>query len=131
MLSSSIIPDAHTVNGRMPEVIMESLATNIRLVTLNCWSLSDKLQQAALPRLLRYLHAPFAALQETRIKDRTLISIDNYTIYCGDADERKVGGCATTVRNDYDYLVEEFGSTSSRCAFTYGCGIAVDSNSGS
>ncbi|KAK6753850.1 hypothetical protein RB195_013064 [Necator americanus] len=31
---------------------------------------------------------------------RPLITLDNYTIYCGDADERK-----------------EFGSTSSRCAF--------------
>ncbi|KAK6760860.1 hypothetical protein RB195_022071 [Necator americanus] len=37
-------------------------------------------------------------------------------MYCGDADENKVGGCAIAVRNDYKNLVEEFGSTSSRCA---------------
>ncbi|KAK6743078.1 hypothetical protein RB195_010381 [Necator americanus] len=36
---------------------------------------------------------------------------------CGDADENKVGGCAIAVRNDYKNLVEEFGSTLSRCAF--------------
>ncbi|KAK6763633.1 hypothetical protein RB195_024086 [Necator americanus] len=108
----------------MPEGNMESLATNIRLVTLNCLSLSSELQQAALSRLLN------AALQKTRIKDRALISIDNYTIYCRDADERKVGGCAIAVRNDYNNLVEEFGLTSSRCAL-YDCRIAVNSNSGS
>ncbi|KAK6744443.1 hypothetical protein RB195_011261 [Necator americanus] len=33
------------------------------------------------------------------------------------ADENKVGGCAIAVRNDYKNLVEEFGLTSSRCAF--------------
>ncbi|KAK6763727.1 hypothetical protein RB195_024164 [Necator americanus] len=71
---------------------MESLATTIRFVTLNCRTLSSELQQAALFRLLRYL--------------------------CyGDADENKVGGCAIAVRNDCKNLVEEFGSTSSRCAF--------------
>ncbi|KAK6765448.1 hypothetical protein RB195_025387 [Necator americanus] len=68
---------------------MESLVTNIRLVTLNCRQLSSELQQAALSRLLRHLHAPFAVFQETRIRDRPLISDDNYTIYCGYADERK------------------------------------------
>ena len=51
------------------------------------------------------------------MRDRPVISIENYTIYCGDADENKVGGCAIAVRNDYKNLVEEFGSTSSRCAF--------------
>ncbi|KAK6764021.1 hypothetical protein RB195_024377 [Necator americanus] len=101
----------------MPEKNMESLATKIRLITLNCWSLSSELQQLALSRLLRYLHAPFAALQKTRIRDRPPISVDNYTIYCGDSDERKIGGCAVAVRNDYNNLVEEFGPTSSRCAF--------------
>ncbi|KAK6740202.1 hypothetical protein RB195_008584 [Necator americanus] len=96
---------------------MESLATTIRFVTLNCRTLSSGLQQAAPSRLLRYLCVPFAALQETRMRDRPVISIENYTIYCGDADENKVGGCAIAVRNDYKNLVEEFGSTSSRCAF--------------
>ncbi|KAK6764485.1 hypothetical protein RB195_024708 [Necator americanus] len=94
---------------------MKFSATNIRLVALNCRSLSSGVQQ---PTLSRVLHAPFAALQETRIRDRPFISIGNYTIYCGDADERKVGGCAVAVRNDYNNLVEEFGSTSSRCAFS-------------
>ncbi|KAK6738361.1 hypothetical protein RB195_020463 [Necator americanus] len=51
------------------------------------------------------------------MRDRPVISIENYTIYCGDADEDKVGGCAIAVKNDYKNLVEEFGSTSSRCAF--------------
>ncbi|KAK6749812.1 hypothetical protein RB195_002053 [Necator americanus] len=96
---------------------MESLATTIRFVTLNCRTLSSELQQADLSRLLRYLCVPFAALQETRMRDRPVIGIENYTIYCGDADEKKVGGCAIAVRNDYKNLVEEFGSTSSRCAF--------------
>ncbi|KAK6728908.1 hypothetical protein RB195_006149 [Necator americanus] len=41
----------------------------------------------------------------------------NYTTYCGDADENKVGGCAMAVRNDYKYLVEEFGSTLSKFTF--------------
>ncbi|KAK6760760.1 hypothetical protein RB195_021999 [Necator americanus] len=96
---------------------MESLTTTIRFVTLNCRTLSSELQQAALSRLLRYLCVPFAALQETRMRDRLVMSIENYTIYCGDADENKVGGCAIAVRNDYKNLVEEFGSTSSKCAF--------------
>ncbi|KAK6764395.1 hypothetical protein RB195_024644 [Necator americanus] len=108
---------ADTLKGRIPEGNMESLATNNRFVALNSRWLSSELQQAALSRLLRYLHAPFAALQKTRISDRALISIDNYTIYCGDADEGKVGGCSMFVRNDYNNLVEEFGSKSSRCAF--------------
>ncbi|KAK6745082.1 hypothetical protein RB195_011659 [Necator americanus] len=97
----------------MPERNMGSLETHIRLVTLNCWSPSSELQQAVLSRLLRYLRAPLAALQETR-SDRLLISINNHAIYCGDADERKVG---VAVRNDYNNLVEEFGPTLSRCAF--------------
>ncbi|KAK6728716.1 hypothetical protein RB195_006014 [Necator americanus] len=88
---------------------MESLAT----ITLNCRKLLSELQQAILSRLLRYLCVPPAALQETR---RPVI--ENYTIYSGDADENKVGGCATTVRNDYrDYLVEDFGSRQRRGAF--------------
>ncbi|KAK6762989.1 hypothetical protein RB195_023626 [Necator americanus] len=112
--------DSHTL--RKGDVIqhignMESLATNFRLVTLNCQSLSSELQQAALSGLLKYLHAPFASLQEARIRDRRLSSIDNYTIYCGDVDETKVEGCAIAVRSDYNNLVEELRSTSSRCAF--------------
>ncbi|KAK6734771.1 hypothetical protein RB195_018141 [Necator americanus] len=51
------------------------------------------------------------------MRDRPVISIKNYTIYCGDADENKVGGCAIAVRNDYKNLVEEFCSMSSRCVF--------------
>ncbi|KAK6763034.1 hypothetical protein RB195_023655 [Necator americanus] len=51
------------------------------------------------------------------MRDRPVISIKNYTIYCGDADENKVGGCAIAVSNDYKNLVEKFGLTSSRCAF--------------
>ncbi|KAK6765001.1 hypothetical protein RB195_025078 [Necator americanus] len=108
---------AHNLKGQLPEGSMESLATTIRFVTLNCQTLSSELQQAALSRLLRYLCVPFAALQETRMRYRPVISIENYIIYCGDADENKVGGCAIAVRNDYKNLVEEFGSTLSRCAF--------------
>ncbi|KAK6764789.1 hypothetical protein RB195_024919 [Necator americanus] len=85
---------------------MESLATTIRFVTLNCRTLSSELKGAALSRLLRHLCVPFAALQETRMTDRPVISIENYTIYRGDADENKVGGCAIAVRNDYKNLVE-------------------------
>ncbi|KAK6727021.1 hypothetical protein RB195_004989 [Necator americanus] len=51
------------------------------------------------------------------MRDQPVISIENYTIYCDATDESKVGGCAIAVRNDYKNLVEEFGSTSSRCAF--------------
>ncbi|KAK6741754.1 hypothetical protein RB195_009553 [Necator americanus] len=108
---------AHNLKGQLPAGSMESLAINIRFVTLNCRTLSSELQQAALSRLLRYLCVLFAALQETRMRDRSVISIENYTICCGDADENKVGGCAIAVRNDYKNLVEEFGSTSSRCTF--------------
>ncbi|KAK6735306.1 hypothetical protein RB195_018479 [Necator americanus] len=94
---------------------MESLATTILFVTLNCRTLA--VQQAALSRFLRYICVPFAALQETRTTDRPAIRIENNTIYCGDVDENKVGGWAIAMRNDYNNLVEEFGSTSSRCAF--------------
>ncbi|KAK6729024.1 hypothetical protein RB195_006214 [Necator americanus] len=68
---------------------MEPLATTIRFITLNCRTLSREPQQAALSILLRYLCVPFAALQETRMRDRPIISIENYTICCGDADEKK------------------------------------------
>ncbi|KAK6751206.1 hypothetical protein RB195_002903 [Necator americanus] len=81
---------AHNLKGQLPEWSMEPLATTIRFVTLNCRTLSSELQQAALSRLLRYLCVPFAALQETRMRDRPVISIENCVIYCGDADENKV-----------------------------------------
>ncbi|KAK6764460.1 hypothetical protein RB195_024688 [Necator americanus] len=112
---SSHIAKAQNLRGRLPEG-MESLATISRFVMPNCRTLPIELQQATLSRLLRYLCVPFAALQETRIRDQPVLNIENYTIYCGDADEKKVGGCATAVRNDYNNLVEELGSTSSRCA---------------
>ncbi|KAK6754469.1 hypothetical protein RB195_013459 [Necator americanus] len=51
------------------------------------------------------------------MRDRPVISIENYTTYCGNADEKKVGGCVIAVKKDYNNLVEGFGSTSSRCAF--------------
>ncbi|KAK6734599.1 hypothetical protein RB195_018033 [Necator americanus] len=44
-------------------------------------------------------------LQETLIWDRPLISVDNCTTYFSDGDERKAGGCALVVRNDYNNLV--------------------------
>ncbi|KAK6746125.1 hypothetical protein RB195_012314 [Necator americanus] len=110
---------------------MGSLAATIRFVTLNCRTLSSELQQASLARLLRYLCVPFVALQGTRFRDRPVIGIENYTIYCGDANEKKVDGCALAVKNDYNNLVEEFGSKSSRCAFVRLCTIAEDINSGS
>ncbi|KAK6761482.1 hypothetical protein RB195_022521 [Necator americanus] len=50
--------------------------------------------------------------------DRPVITIESYTIYCDDADENEIGGCAIAVRKkDCKDLVEEFGLTSSRCAF--------------
>ncbi|KAK6735613.1 hypothetical protein RB195_018683 [Necator americanus] len=85
---------AHNLKGQLPVGSMESLATTIRFVTLNCRTLSRNTHEGS----ARHQH-------------------ENYTIYCGDADENKVGGCAIAVRNDYKNLVEEFGSTSSRCAF--------------
>ncbi|KAK6755938.1 hypothetical protein RB195_014369 [Necator americanus] len=69
---------------------MESLATTIRIVTLNCRILSSELQQSAPSRLLRYPCVPFAALRETCMRDWAVISIENYTIYCGDADGNKI-----------------------------------------
>ncbi|KAK6739955.1 hypothetical protein RB195_008437 [Necator americanus] len=46
-----------------------------------------------------------------------VISIRDYTICCGNADERNVGGSGIAVKNDYNNMVEEFGSTSLRCFF--------------
>ncbi|KAK6726426.1 hypothetical protein RB195_004629 [Necator americanus] len=66
---------------------MESLATTICFVTLNCRTLSSELQQAALSRLLRYLCEPFAALQEKarEIGPSSASIITPYT-----ADENKI-----------------------------------------
>ncbi|KAK6760925.1 hypothetical protein RB195_022118 [Necator americanus] len=50
------------------------------------------------------------------MRDRPISSIENYTIHCGDTDEKKVGGYAITVRNDYNKLVEKHGSTLPSCA---------------
>ncbi|KAK6763933.1 hypothetical protein RB195_024319 [Necator americanus] len=44
-----------------------------------------------------------------------LEQIDQRRKHSGDADESKEGGCAIAVRNDYNKLVEEFGSMSPRC----------------
>ncbi|KAK6763942.1 hypothetical protein RB195_024325 [Necator americanus] len=101
------IAKTRNLKGQLPEGSMESLATTIRFVTLNCRRLSSE--------LLQHLSLPFPALQETRIRDRPVISIKNYAVYCDDANEKKLGGCAIAVRNDYN--MEEFGSTSPRCAF--------------
>ncbi|KAK6763961.1 hypothetical protein RB195_024336 [Necator americanus] len=115
---------AHIVKGRMPKGNMEFLPTNIGLVTLNSRSLSGKLQQPAVSRPLRYLHALFAALREIRIRNRVLTSIDSDAIHCSDVDEREVGGGAIAVRNDNNNLVEEFSSTSSRS--TSSCEISEE-----
>ncbi|KAK6730599.1 hypothetical protein RB195_007202 [Necator americanus] len=109
---------------------MESLATTIRLVTLNCRTLSSELQQTALSRVLQYLSVAFAPLQKTRMRDTPINSIENYAMYCCDADEKKVSGYAVVERNDCNGMVEEFGSTPSRWA-SYDCEIAEDVNSGS
>ncbi|KAK6729438.1 hypothetical protein RB195_006472 [Necator americanus] len=63
------------------------------------------------------MHAPIAALQETRIRDRPTISTDNHTIHSGDADERKVEGCALTARSNNNNVVEKYRPKLSRCAF--------------
>ncbi|KAK6737669.1 hypothetical protein RB195_020027 [Necator americanus] len=85
------IAKAHNLKGQLPEG-MDALATTIYFVTLNCGTLSSELQQTALSKLLRYLCVRFAALHETRMRDGFVISIENYTICCDDADEKKVGG---------------------------------------
>ncbi|KAK6764245.1 hypothetical protein RB195_024529 [Necator americanus] len=109
---------------------MEYLATTFRFVTLNCQTLSSELQQTELSRLLRYLSTPFAALHETRTRGWPVISIENYTIYCGDVNERKVVGCATAVRNDYDNQWKNMAQRRLD-ASSYECGVAEDANYGS
>ncbi|KAK6763996.1 hypothetical protein RB195_024351 [Necator americanus] len=103
------IAKAHNLKVQLPEGNMESLATTIRFVTLNSRTLSNELQQAALSRLLRYLCVPFAALQETRMRDRPVISIENYTIYCGDADENKWRNLETLSRHAFVRLRDRKG----------------------
>ncbi|KAK6734654.1 hypothetical protein RB195_018068 [Necator americanus] len=70
---------------------------------------------------IRELAHSYLSCSEVTISDYLvsgmMTSIDNYTIYCGGTDERKVGGCAKTVRSDYNKLVEEIASNSSGCAF--------------
>ncbi|KAK6754304.1 hypothetical protein RB195_013354 [Necator americanus] len=58
----------------MPEGDMKALATNIRQ------------------------HDVELPVAETSIKDRPIINIDNYIIYCGVADGKKVGGCTVEER---------------------------------
>ncbi|KAK6749750.1 hypothetical protein RB195_002013 [Necator americanus] len=43
----------------------------------------------SLLRLLRYLCVLCGTLQETRIKGLPVIGIEDYTIYCDEADEKK------------------------------------------
>ncbi|KAK6763498.1 hypothetical protein RB195_023993 [Necator americanus] len=77
------------------------------------------LRKAGLQNDVRVVEIPPTNLKgqlNTFIKDRPLVIIDNCTIYCSDANERKVGGPAIAVGNYYNNLVEGFGSTS-RCAF--------------
>ncbi|KAK6729812.1 hypothetical protein RB195_006706 [Necator americanus] len=88
----------HNLKGQLPEESMESLATNIGFVTLNCQTVSTELQQSALYRHLRYLFVPFGA---EYMRDWPVKIIESYTMYCGDGDEKKTGGCAIPARNDY------------------------------
>ncbi|KAK6755547.1 hypothetical protein RB195_014115 [Necator americanus] len=108
---------------------MESLATTIRFVTLNCRTLSSELQQAALSTLLRYFCVPFAALQETRMRDRPVISIENYTIYCGDADENK---CSRTYDpaedNSKDAFYDELNALMSKIPSQQVVIVGIDAN---
>ncbi|KAK6736699.1 hypothetical protein RB195_019412 [Necator americanus] len=111
------IAKVHNLKGQRPEESMQSLARTIRFVTLNCRTLSSEFQQIAVSKVLRYLSVPFAALQETRMSDRPVISTEKFIIDCSDADKKKVGGSVVAVKNDYNKLMEEFGSTLPRCAF--------------
>ncbi|KAK6761375.1 hypothetical protein RB195_022437 [Necator americanus] len=63
------------------------------------------------PPFPRYLCVLLAAPGNTHPKWPT-IGIRNYIFYCGDADERRVGGNATAGRKDYNNLVEQFDSAS-------------------
>ncbi|KAK6742278.1 hypothetical protein RB195_009876 [Necator americanus] len=93
--------------------VIQHIANTHDLKEVNCRTLLNEQQQAALTKLVRYLCVPFAALRKTRIRDQQVISIENNDADSGDADKKKVVGCATAVRNDYNNLVEVFGSTSS------------------
>ncbi|KAK6730889.1 hypothetical protein RB195_007390 [Necator americanus] len=49
-----------------------------------------------------------AAPHITFIGNRPVIIVENYAIFCGDADEKKARGCSIAVRKNYNNLVEEF-----------------------
>ncbi|KAK6750301.1 hypothetical protein RB195_002338 [Necator americanus] len=121
------ISKASNLKGQLHEGSMESLATTIRFVTVYCRIISTELQQAALSRLLRYLCVPFAALQETRMRDRPVISIENYTTYCGDAEQSR------WLRDSCEERLQEPGgkNMAQRRLDTpfYDCRIAEDVNS--
>ncbi|KAK6744519.1 hypothetical protein RB195_011316 [Necator americanus] len=77
---------ADTLEGQMLTEKMESLVKDIGFVTLNCRSLSSKVQEASLSNcydicMRCLLHCK---------KGCPAISIKNYTIYCCDADEKKM-----------------------------------------
>ncbi|KAK6755869.1 hypothetical protein RB195_014327 [Necator americanus] len=103
---------------------MESLATTIRFVTLNCRTLSSELRQAALSRLLRYLCVPFAALQETRMGDRP--------VYCCDADENKVVSTHAPTKaaedNSKDAFYDELNALMSKMPSQQVVIVGIDAN---
>ncbi|KAK6735418.1 hypothetical protein RB195_018560 [Necator americanus] len=68
----------------MPREDMESLVRNIRFGMLKYQSLSSEIQQVTLSRLLRFLHVPFAALQETRIRASAAINFENTVAFDSD-----------------------------------------------
>ncbi|KAK6741421.1 hypothetical protein RB195_009337 [Necator americanus] len=117
------ITKAHNLKRQLPERSMESLATTARFVMLNCRTWSIELRQTALPGLLEYL-----SVQKRRMRDRPVISTENYTTYYGDAEERNVDDCAIVVRKDYNNLVKAHRRPDTPL---YDCGIAEDVNSGS
>ncbi|KAK6759690.1 hypothetical protein RB195_021330 [Necator americanus] len=83
-------PSPQHMKDHLPGGSTELLATTVRFITLNCRSLSSDLQQAALSELLGYLCVPFAVLQRTRVGDRLVISVGDYTISCIDSEPNKV-----------------------------------------
>ncbi|KAK6761373.1 hypothetical protein RB195_022437 [Necator americanus] len=117
--SSSSIEDRHgRAEGRREEKEISPPCVH------SCWSIDQ--EEALQCRLLhkvypersrfpRYLCVLLAAPGNTHPKWPT-IGIRNYIFYCGDADERRVGGNATAGRKDYNNLVEQFDSASPRRA---------------
>ncbi|KAK6762142.1 hypothetical protein RB195_023016 [Necator americanus] len=51
----------YNLKGQLPEESIESLATTVCFIMLNCRTLSSDLQQTALSRLLRYLRAVYCS----------------------------------------------------------------------